>query len=67
MPMFVYQCPMCGDQFIDLTPHAEEVWCEDCNRIMERVFSPFAVSYRGSGFYSTDNPPDESNNANTSH
>jgi putative FmdB family regulatory protein len=53
-----YECPGCGEirtverKMID--PEATYI-CTSCNRVLERKWSSPPISFKGSGFYSTDN------------
>ena len=57
MPIYEYMCNSCGKTFevlqgISDTP---ELSCEKCNgKDIERVLSPGAFVFKGSGFYATD-------------
>lgn len=56
MPTYEYLCTSCAEpleayqSFTD--PPLEE--CDKCGGRLRRVFSPVAISFKGSGFYSTD-------------
>ena len=55
MPIYEYRCED-GHEFevfqnMTDDPVAE---CEVCGKPVQRVFSPVAVHYKGSGFYTTD-------------
>jgi putative FmdB family regulatory protein len=55
VPIYEYRCPD-GHEFevfqnMTDDPVAE---CQECGKPVERVFSPVAVHYKGSGFYTTD-------------
>ena len=57
MPIYEYMCNSCGKSFevlqgINETP---ELSCEKCDgKDIERVLSPGAFVFKGSGFYATD-------------
>ena len=57
MPIYEYQCKGCGNSFevlqgINETP---ELSCRKCDGgSIERVLSPGAFIFKGSGFYATD-------------
>lgn len=56
MPIYEYRCCSCGYQFEKLMrmsdpPHKT---CEACGESVEQLFSPVALHFKGSGFYSTD-------------
>lgn len=56
MPTYTFLCKKCETIFeIDHgfdEPHPDE--CPRCGGPIERKFDPFAVLYKGSGFYTTD-------------
>jgi putative FmdB family regulatory protein len=57
MPIYEYQCTGCGHDFevlqgINETP---ELSCDNCGGVeIERLLSPGAFVFKGSGFYITD-------------
>jgi putative FmdB family regulatory protein len=54
MPIYAYRCGRCrlrGERYIQ---SGQEVRCERCGRVAERLVSTCAVRYHGSGFYCTD-------------
>lgn len=57
MPIYEYQCTSCGESFevlqgINETP---ELSCDKCDGTdIQRVLSPGAFVFKGSGFYATD-------------
>ncbi len=55
MPIYEYRCPDGHDfeVFQSMTDDPVSV-CEVCGKPVERIFSPVAVHYKGSGFYTTD-------------
>jgi putative FmdB family regulatory protein len=55
MPIYEYRCSD-GHQFEVFQAMADDpvTVCEVCGKPVERVFSPVAVHYKGSGFYTTD-------------
>ena len=60
MPNYEYSCPACGNvvniyrSFEDSDPGYD---CpnEECGTTLERVWGAPGVSFKGGGFYSTDN------------
>jgi putative FmdB family regulatory protein len=55
MPTYTYECA-CGQVWdvrhgMNETPDLE---CDNCGGTMERVFTPPAITFKGSGFYTTD-------------
>jgi putative FmdB family regulatory protein len=55
MPIYEYRCAN-GHDFEVFQSMADDpvTVCETCGAKVERVFSPVAVHYKGSGFYTTD-------------
>lgn len=55
MPTYSYECECGASQEIFRSIHDEsEVICESCNENMKKKLSAPSVSFKGSGFYSTD-------------
>lgn len=56
MPTYEYVCTGCGNQLerYQSFTDAALVSCEICAGKLRRVYSPVAVVFKGSGFYSTD-------------
>ena len=55
MPIYEYRCTK-GHEFEVFQSMSDDsvTTCEVCGASVERVFSPVAVHYKGSGFYTTD-------------
>ena len=57
MPKYDYVCKDCEVTFeIEkkiTEPHPEK--CEQCGGTVSRVFAPVGVTFKGTGFYKTDN------------
>ncbi len=55
MPIYEYRCDK-GHEFEVFQAMADDPvqTCEVCGTTVQRVFSPIAVHYKGSGFYTTD-------------
>jgi putative FmdB family regulatory protein len=55
MPIYEYRCDN-GHEFEVFQSMSDDpvVKCETCGAAVQRVFSPVAVHYKGSGFYTTD-------------
>jgi putative FmdB family regulatory protein len=55
MPIYEYRCSN-GHEFEVFQSMADDpvTTCEVCGAAVQRVFSPVAVHYKGSGFYTTD-------------
>ena len=66
LPTYEYECTRCSSRFelkqsfSDNTP----VSCPRCGGGTQRVFSPVAIIFKGSGFYSTDS---RDNHGHSSH
>jgi len=57
MPMYEYECMICGMRF-ERRQHFSDPplqQCPECRGEVRRVFSPPAIVFKGSGFYVTDN------------
>ncbi len=56
MPIYEYECVDCSKKFeVRRGFHDEEdAFCPHCAGEGRRMFSPVAVIYKGSGFYTTD-------------
>lgn len=58
-----YRCKQCGEFVVEKRisdPPVDN--CIYCNALVERVFKPIGVSFRGSGFYCTDARKKETTN-----
>jgi putative FmdB family regulatory protein len=55
MPIYEYRCDN-GHEFEVFQSMSDDpvTTCEVCGASVQRVFSPVAVHYKGSGFYTTD-------------
>ncbi|HXZ32188.1 MAG TPA: zinc ribbon domain-containing protein [Terriglobales bacterium] len=56
MPLYEYQCKKCHHRFerIQKFSDPEVKKCPDCGGPVERLLSPPAVQFKGSGWYVTD-------------
>lgn len=57
MPVYLYQCPVCGLRFEKNLRYSEadqRISCPNGHPNVRKVFSMPAVIYKGSGFYVTD-------------
>lgn len=56
MPMYAYKCRRCGHEFEVLRKLSEPPLrtCRRCRGRLEKLMSPAAVIYKGSGFHTTD-------------
>ena len=55
MPTYDYECKECGHRF-EAYHSASELLeqCERCQGKVRKLFSPPAIIFKGSGFYTTD-------------
>lgn len=62
MPTYTYRCETCG-QFDWIHPMNEELlYCPKCGLPdFQKVFNNIGISFKGSGFYSTDKNSSSSN------
>lgn len=57
MPIYQYLCKNCNLIVVEsreVDERDNETMCDNCNVTMKRLFSSPGVSFKGSGFYSTD-------------
>jgi putative FmdB family regulatory protein len=56
MPTYEYACRDCGHSFEIVQSMLDEplTMCPECGGSLRKVFAPPAISFKGSGFYSTD-------------
>jgi len=58
MPTYVYKCSQCGKVIEMRQPYdveeREEPVCSECRELMERVWLPVGVHFKGGGWYATD-------------
>ena len=56
MPLYEYECGKCGKHFEKIEklqgPHLKK--CPSCGGPVERLMSPPAIQFKGSGWYVTD-------------
>ena len=56
MPLYEYECEKCGKHFEKIEkvqgPHLKK--CPSCKGPVERLMSPPAIQFKGSGWYVTD-------------
>lgn len=72
MPKYEYACKSCGERLEVVQSFADAplTECPACGGELRKVFSPPSITFKGSGFYRTDNrtrrPPTEKADANGS-
>lgn len=56
MPLYEFDCLNCDKELTMSIPIDQEtvIMCPDCGEKMVKVYS-FGISFKGKGFYSTDN------------
>lgn len=56
MPTYEYICKSCGHLFEIVQSMRDEslTECPECGGVLRKVFAPPAISFKGSGFYATD-------------
>jgi putative FmdB family regulatory protein len=56
MPTYGYRCGNCGHQFEIVQRISEEplTTCPKCHGKLSKVLYPVGISFKGSGFYTTD-------------
>lgn len=58
MPKYQYACIECDldyEKERTITESEPTYRCDSCGYVLARVYSPVAVSFKGGGFYKTDN------------
>ena len=57
MPIYEYLCKECNEITVETkasTESQDAPACKTCNSPTKRLYSSIGVSFKGSGFYSTD-------------
>ena len=56
MPLYEYRCQDCGETIEVIQKFSDSPLskCEDCGGALERLLSPSAIQFKGSGWYVTD-------------
>ncbi len=56
MPLYEYRCRKCGALFEKIQKFSDPVLtkCEECGGQIDRLISPPAIQFKGSGWYVTD-------------
>lgn len=59
MPIYEYRCTVCGSRFDRMASFGDDsaAACPNGHTDTQRVFSPPGIVFKGSGFYVTDNRP----------
>lgn len=68
MPIYAYKCRRCGHEFEVLQKMSDLPLrkCERCRGRVDKLMSPAAVIFKGSGFYTTDYARKSGGNGNGS-
>ena len=70
MPLYEYQCDVCGHRFEVIQKFSDPLvkTCPKCQSAVHKLFSSPAIQFKGSGFYITDYPKaDHANAAKADH
>ena len=69
MPTYGYRCGSCGHQFEIVQRISEEplTTCPKCQGKLSKVLYPVGISFKGSGFYTTDYKGDGKGSAASSN
>ncbi len=56
MPLYEYQCDVCGHRFEKIQKFSDprETTCPKCGGVIHKLMSSPAIQFKGSGFYITD-------------
>ena len=56
MPLYEYRCLKCGHQFERIQKFSDEILteCPECDGRLEKLLSPPAIVFKGTGWYVTD-------------
>ncbi|MGZ4149800.1 MAG: FmdB family zinc ribbon protein, partial [Actinomycetota bacterium] len=56
MPTYEYACKQCGHTFEIVQSFKDDTLtvCPECGGELRKVFTPPAITFKGSGFYATD-------------
>jgi putative FmdB family regulatory protein len=57
MPLYEFLCKICDEIIVEVRnaeERSKESVCLTCNTTRKRLYSNIGVSFKGSGFYSTD-------------
>ena len=59
MPKYEYACKSCGERLEVVQSFSDDplTECSACGGVLRKVFSPPSISFKGKGFYRTDNRP----------
>jgi putative FmdB family regulatory protein len=58
MPTYIYDCMPCAIRYEKQRSMSESdpgYYCNDCQNLLVRVYTPVGAAFNGSGFYVTDN------------
>ncbi len=60
MPTYAYACKVCGarfEKFVPFSQDAQLATCPNGHAQVQRIFSPPAIVFKGTGWYKTDSRP----------
>jgi putative FmdB family regulatory protein len=65
MPLYEYQCDACGHRFEVIQKYSDPLidTCPKCGSTVHKLISSPAIQFKGTGFYITDYPKNESGGA----
>lgn len=68
MPTYDYRCKDCGHEFEIHQAFSDDALteCPECKGSLRKVFSAVGISFKGSGFYKTDNRGGSSSSSSSS-
>ena len=57
MPTYEYRCKSCNHQFDIVQAFTDDALteCPECGGVLKKVFGNVGITFKGSGFYKTDN------------
>lgn len=66
MPIYEYECRRCGHRFELIQKFSDKPRkrCPECSGTVDRLISPPAIRFKGSGWYVTDYAKKKSNDEN---
>lgn len=68
MPTYEYACDKCGERFEVYQPITDDPLTthDGCGGALSKVFGAVGISFKGSGFYRTDNPSSRKSSGSSS-
>jgi putative FmdB family regulatory protein len=62
MPVYEYKCNECEktkELILSMSETDKDIDCDNCDRLMSRVFNSVPIHFKGEGFYCTDYKNDD--------